>query len=71
MTPAEKMAQRLRDGMCDEGVDGQMHEDAAAMIQRLAAALIEYHWAHVAGGWAKDGIEKRHAEALRDVGEEA
>ena len=69
MTPAERLARGLDSGKSDKGVDGQMHEDAAAMIRRLAAALVEYHWAHVAGGWAKDGIEKRHAEALRDVGE--
>ena len=75
MTPAENLCQEL-DGTtrgkcpgCEEyGVPPQM-EQAAALIRRLAAALVEYHWAHVAGGWAKDGIEKRHAEALRDVGE--
>ena len=50
--------------------------DAAAEVfsagnAALKAALIEFHAAYKAGGWATDGIEERHAEALRDVREEA
>lgn len=41
--------------------------EPSAMIRRLAAALVDYHAVH-AGGWATDGIEERHAEALRDCG---
>lgn len=70
MTPAERLARGLDSGKSDEGVDGQMHEDAAALIRRLAAALVEFHAAYKAGGWATDGIEERHAEALRDIKEE-
>ena len=45
-------------------------ERAEAELAALKAALIEFHAAYKAGGWATDGIEERHAEALRDVREE-
>ena len=45
-------------------------EKAEAELAAIKAALIEFHAAYVAGGWAADGIEERHAEALRNVREE-
>ena len=45
-------------------------ERAEAELAAIKAALIEFHAAYKAGGWATDGIEERHAEALRDVREE-
>ena len=77
MTPAENLAQRLEATTIDlQGVRVDRYPrpselDAAAMIRRLAAALIEFHAAYKAGGWAADGIEERHAEALRDIREDA
>lgn len=73
MTPAEKMAKTLDCVSCN--LDGEYRddipEDAAALIRRLAAALIEFHAVYKAGGWATDGIEERHAEAMRDIREKA
>lgn len=67
--PSEKMAKTLDCVSCN--LDGEYRddipEDASSLIRRLAAALIEFHAVYKAGGWAKDGIEERHAEALRDV----
>lgn len=68
MTPAERLARGLDSGKSDEGVDGQMHEDAAAIIRRLAAALSEAEAAMPHNEfffW-----RKRHAGALRDVRED-
>ena len=77
MTPAENLCQELDGtsrGKCpgcnDYGVPPQM-EQAAALIRRLAAALVEFREAYENGGFVKHGIMERHAEALRDVREEA
>ena len=43
---------------------------ALAELAAIKAALIEFHAVYKAGGWAADGIEERHAEALRNVREE-
>lgn len=73
MTPAEKMARTLDSVNCN--LDGEYRddipEDAAEMIRRLAAALVEFHAAYEAGGWATEGIEDRHADALREAKEQA
>jgi hypothetical protein len=81
MTEAEKLAQRLRDAMCDEGVDGQLHEDAAALIReqeakikRMAEALRDAE-AYIRGLDSVNGpcladMKERHADALRDAGED-
>lgn len=76
MTPAKKMAQRLEaetlmcSGVMFRRIPLQDDLDAAVIIRRLAAALTEFHAAYKAGGWATNGIEQRHAEALRDIREE-
>ena len=67
MTPAEKTTQTLEVNAGYGLPEGPTMYDAAALIRRLAAALIEFHAAYKAGGWATYGIEERHAEALRDV----
>ena len=57
----------------DEGWNDGVEAAEKALSAELAAikaALIEFHAAYKAGGWATDGIEERHAEALRDVREE-
>ena len=58
----------------DEGWNDGAEAAAKALSAELAAikaALIEFHAAYKAGGWATVGIEERHAKALRDVREEA
>jgi len=69
MTPAEKMAQRLNSAKCDEGVDGQMLEEAAAMIRRLAAALdtADKAMEKLSDGSTISEFRKVYADALRDV----
>jgi hypothetical protein len=73
MNEAEKMAQRFRDAMCDEGVDGQLHEDAAALIREQEAKIKRLSEA-LRDVWSNDYISYRHnlkinhAEALRDAG---
>ena len=82
MTPAEKMAQRLEGdayslpstwkvGDSPEWDHVNSCTEAAAMIRRLAAALIEFREAYENGGFVKHGIMERHADALRDAKEEA
>ncbi len=71
MTPAEKMARTLDSVNCN--LDGEYRddipEDAAEMIRRLAAALVDaYSWMP---GPYKDDLRERHADALRDVKEQA
>lgn len=71
MTPAEKMAQEVENLTPFTDGDSVVRDEAAAMIRRLAAALIEFREAYENGGFVKHGIMERHAEALRDVREEA
>lgn len=74
MTPAEKMAQRLdrnativRQFNSEPPMSNVLSEDAAALIRRLAAALKDYDEA-----WdRRDILAMRHADALRDVKEQA
>lgn len=75
MTPAENLCQEL-DGTsrgkcpgCEEyGVPPQM-EQAAALIRRLAAALLDVYSNEYI--FVQDHLAVFHAEALRDVREEA
>lgn len=77
MTPAEKMAQRLevraeirrKIPRAEKDRIVTDCEDAAALIRRLAAALVDaYSWMP---GPYKDDLRERHADALRDVKEQA
>ena len=63
--PLNDLDQGWNDGV--EAAEKALRAENAA----IKAALIEFHAAYKAGGWAKDGIEERHAEALRDIREEA
>ena len=62
--PLNDLDQGWNDGV--EAASKALRAENAA----IKAALIEFHAAYKAGGWAADGIEERHAKALRDVREE-
>lgn len=75
MTPAEQMAERLDEHAAQSGeyptdYDAEMCDEAAAMIRRLSAALMDakrliytYVLRPSETTWLRD-----HADALRDVG---
>ena len=74
MTPAEQMAERLDEHAAQSGeyptdYDTVMCKDAAAMIRRLSAALVELERG-IGRYDARDmyNWRERHADALRDCG---
>ena len=71
MTPAEKMAKTLDSVSCN--LDGEYRdditEDAAALIRRLAAALLDSY--NFVPTHIQVQLNLLHADALRDVKEQA
>ena len=67
MTPAEKVVQRLEYG---DGYPITVTDlDAAAIIRRLSAALVEAYDGLLTDDQWK--FQERHADALRDIKEQA